>query len=64
MFFCDVKKCRNRVVTINLLQHFEKRCHMLLFSGIQKLLVALYKMSLNNIITPIATFRKRHLAMF
>ena len=52
------------MVTINLLQRFEKRCHMLLFSGIQKLLVALYKMSLNNIITPIATFRKRHLAMF
>ena len=80
VFFCDVQKRRNRAVTIGLLRRFEKCHYMVLFIGVQKLLVTFYKTSLNNItfsyimqentfsdvyktpqiITPIATFQKRH----
>ena len=48
VFFCDVRKRRNRAVAIGLLRRFEKRHYMVLFSGVQKLLVTFYKTSLNN----------------
>ena len=48
VFFVTFER-HNRVIAIGLLQRFEKRHYIVLFSGVQKLLVMFYKTSLNNI---------------
>ena len=59
VFFCNVLKRRNRLVAIDLLRRFQKRCYMLIFNGVQKLLATFFKTSLYNI-----TFFEYHLGKY